>query len=87
MQENFLSFVDIIMFSRLGLLIIIVGRLIQLNYSRTGKKEIQNGFLLLQAIGIFLLVIGSFASGETLLGFLDLLSAGGAFWLYMKIKK
>jgi hypothetical protein len=42
MQENFLSFVDIIMFSRLGLLIIIVGRLIQLNYSRTGKKEIQN---------------------------------------------
>jgi hypothetical protein len=41
----------------------------------------------LQAIGIFLLVIGSFASGETLLGFLDLLSAGGAFWLYMKIKK
>lgn len=86
MQELFISFC-ITMLSRSGMLIILVSRLIQLNYSWKWRKEIQHAFLVLQAIGIFLLVIGSFANGEVLLWFLNLLSAAGAVWVYLKIKK
>ena len=86
MQELFISFC-IIMLSRSGMLIIIVSWLIQLNYSWKGRKEIQHAFLVLQAIGIFLLVIGSFANGEVFLGFLNMISCAGAVLVYLKIKK
>lgn len=75
------------MLGRSGLLIIIVAWLIQLNYSWKGRKELQPAFLVLQALGIFLLVISSFANGDAFLGFLNLLSGAGAVWVYLKIKK
>jgi len=75
------------MFGRLGLLLIIFAWLLQLNYSRKGRKEIQTSFLLLQVLGILFLVISSFANGEALMGFLNLISAAGALWVYLKIKK
>jgi len=49
------------MFARIGMLLIVVSRLLQLNYSRNGRKEMQATFLVLQAIGIFLIAISSFA--------------------------
>ncbi|MEI8092308.1 MAG: hypothetical protein WCG98_09370 [bacterium] len=68
MQDYFLFiYLCILMLSRIGLLAIIVSWLIQLNHSRNGRKELQPAFLILQAIGVFLVMIGSFANGEAFL--------------------
>jgi hypothetical protein len=67
MQDYFLSVYVFSMLARIGMLIIIVSWLIQLNYSWKGRKELQPAFLILQGIGIFLLVLGSFANGEVFL--------------------
>ena len=66
MQENFYSLMFCPMFGRIGMLIIVGAWLLQLNYSWKGRKEIQPAFLVLQAIGIFLLMINSFADGVVL---------------------
>lgn len=87
MQELFILFIFSVMLSWSGMLIIIVSWLIQLNYSRKGRKEIQPAFLVLQALGIFMIVIGSFANGEIFLWFLNLISAAGAARVYLKTKK
>jgi hypothetical protein len=65
-RKVFISYAYI-MLGRSGLLIIIVSWLIQLNYSWKGRKELQPAFLVLQALGIFLLMISSFANGDVLL--------------------
>lgn len=83
----FLFYHNTTMLARSGLVVIIVGWLVQLNYSWKGRREIQPAFLVLQALGIFLLMISSFADGEFLLGFLNLLSCGGAIRVYVKTKK
>lgn len=87
MQENFYSLMFCPMFGRLGMLLIIGSWLLQLNYSWKGRKELQPGFLILQAVGIFLLVLSSFAAGEVLIWFLNLLSCAGAIAVYLKTKK
>ena len=47
----------------------------------------QTSFLLLQAIGSFLLVINDFATGQILSAFLYLIVTAAAFWISSKIKK
>lgn len=74
------------MLARIGLVVIIVSWLVQLNHSWKGRKEIQPAFLVLQALGIFLLVISNFANGEAFLGFLNLITCGGAIRVYIKTK-
>ena len=56
-----------LMLGRIGLLVIVVSRLIQLNYSWKGRKELQPAFLVLQVIGIFFVMLSSFSNGEALL--------------------
>ena len=85
-RKVFISYAYI-MLGRIGLLVIVVSRLIQLNYSWKGRKELQPAFLVLQALGIFFVMLSSFSNGDALLWFFNLLSAAGAVWVYLKIKK
>jgi hypothetical protein len=58
----------------IGLVILVIGWIVQLVYSWKGKKEIQPWFIILYGWGVILLVIDGFVNKLTDLAILNLVS-------------
>ncbi len=73
--------------SWIGMILIIISWIIQLDKVKKGRRDIQTQFLIFQMIGILLLAIDGFAGGAIFLAILNLLSAAGAWMVWRKVKK
>lgn len=72
------------MLANLGLILIIIAWVVQL---MSKDKKIRPGFVVAYILGVFLLVIDSYAVGLLTMAFLNLVSLVLAIFVYFQVKK
>jgi len=70
----------------IGLVLIIIGWLVQVSASWKGSPKIKREFVLVYAVGVLVLVVDSYLAGSMLLAGLDFVSASTALLLFSRLK-